>query len=115
MDIQKAKEILSILADGTNPITGEALASYDSCNQADVVRALHSVLMELDKQPKKNPQPQPRNAGKPWTTDEEERLIAEYKSSMQAYEIAKIHGRTQRAIAARLVHLDIVKQREDVQ
>ena len=55
MDIQKAKEILSILADGINPITGEALATYDSCNQADVVRALHSVLMELDKQPKKNP------------------------------------------------------------
>ena len=113
MDIQKAKEILSILADGINPITGEALATYDSCNQADVVRALHSVLMEVDKQPKKNPQPQPENAGKPWTTEEDELLLTAYRGGVKASELAKRHKRTNGSIVARLVKLGEIKERSE--
>ena len=39
MDVVRAKEILETLADGVNPMTGEILPEWDSCNQADVVRA----------------------------------------------------------------------------
>lgn len=39
MDILRAKEIVEILADGVNPMTGEILSEGDSCNQAEVVRA----------------------------------------------------------------------------
>lgn len=52
MDIERAKELLSTLADGVNPLTGEVLSDSDSCNQVEVVRALHTVLHELESLPK---------------------------------------------------------------
>lgn len=66
MDIVRAIEVLSILADGINPITGEMLPDSDSCNQVEVVRALHKVLSYLNNaeiSPTKN---KPENAGKTW-------------------------------------------------
>ena len=66
MEINRAKELLTILADGINPITGELLPDEDSCNQVEIVRALHSVIMELDnknKTPTKNTEKIPVNHG----------------------------------------------------
>lgn len=113
MEIQRAKELLYILADGINPLTGEVLPGSDSCNQADIVRALHTVLMELDKQPPKKPQNQPENASKPWTIDEEEQLLDEYRDGIKLSELAKIHKRTKGSIAARLVKLGEINERSE--
>ena len=44
MDIERAKELLSALADGVNPLTGEVLSRSDSCNQVEIFRALQTVL-----------------------------------------------------------------------
>ena len=44
MDINRAKEILSILAEGIDPTTGEILPDDSVCNKAEVVRALYAVL-----------------------------------------------------------------------
>ena len=44
MNIDRAKEILELLADGVNPLTGELLPDSDSCNQVEVVRAFHTAL-----------------------------------------------------------------------
>lgn len=113
MDIQRAKEILSILADGINPTTGEVLPDYDSCNQVDVVRALHSILIELEKQTDKKSSKQPENAGKPWTRDEDERLVIEYSSGATTIELAKMHKRTKGSISSRLVKLGEIKERNE--
>lgn len=43
MDIERAKEILRTLADGTDPLTGEVLSDDNVCNKVEVVRALHCV------------------------------------------------------------------------
>lgn len=43
------------------------------------------------------------NYGRPWTDEEEERLINEFQSGLKMTEIAKIHGRTNGSIQARLV------------
>ena len=51
MDIQRAKELLAVLSDGVNPLTGEVLPEDDSCNQVEIVRALNTVLRYLDNQP----------------------------------------------------------------
>ena len=67
MDIQRAKELLAVLSDGVNPLTGEVLPEDDSCNQVEIVRALNTVLRYLDNQPQKSAKPSPDNAGKPWT------------------------------------------------
>ena len=74
MDIQRAKELLAVLSDGVNPLTGELLPEDDSCNQVEIVRALNTVLRYLDNQPQKSAKPSPDNAGKPWTVEDEEAL-----------------------------------------
>lgn len=42
------------------------------------------------------------NSGLPWTDEEDERLVSEFQSGLKMTEIAKIHGRTNGAIQARL-------------
>lgn len=61
MDIQRAKELLTALADGLDPLTGEVLPSDHVCNKGDIVRALHCVLEALPRGQKK---PLPANNGK---------------------------------------------------
>lgn len=113
MEIQRAKELLYILADGINPLTGEILPDYDSCNQVDIVRALHAVLMELEKQPQKVQKNQPENAGKPCTSDEDTQLLHEYRSGTKTSELAKLHKRTKGSIVARLVKLGEINERSE--
>ena len=36
MDIQFAKSLLAVLADGINPFTGEPLSEGDACNNPDM-------------------------------------------------------------------------------
>ena len=110
MDIQRAKELLTVLSDGINPMTGEVLPNTDSCNQADIVRALHAVLLELDK-PQKKVRKQPGNASKRWTAEEDEQLLQAYRNGAKASELAKVHERTRTAIAARLVKLGEISDR----
>ena len=59
MDLQRAKELLSGLADGVDPLTGEVLPEDHVCNKAEIIRAFHCVLKAL---PGKPPKPQPENA-----------------------------------------------------
>ena len=44
MDINRAKEIVSALAEGVDPTTGEILPEDSVYNKGDVVRALYAVL-----------------------------------------------------------------------
>ena len=84
MDITRAKELLSALADGIDPFTGELLPQNHVCNQPEMIRAFHEVLNVIPSPKKKS---LPRNAGKPWTEIEEE------------------HGRSKGAIESRLADL----------
>lgn len=111
MDILCAKELLAALADGVNPLTGEILPDDDSCNQAEIVRALNTAVIELDKLAARKARPQPENAGKPWTEEEEERLVKEFRSGSTANEMAKLHNRSKGAVASRLVRLGLVSDK----
>ena len=46
MDIIRAKEIISTLADGIDPITGELLPAEHICNNPEVVRAFYKLLQQ---------------------------------------------------------------------
>lgn len=63
MDIKKAKDILSALAEGIDPTTGEVLPDDSVCNKAEVVRALYAVLAVCSpiEQTKKAIAKEPRN------------------------------------------------------
>ena len=103
MDIVRAKELLSALADGIDPFTGELLPQNHVCNQPEMIRAFHEVLNAVPSISKKKSLP--RNAGKPWTDIEEEKLLDEFDSGMTTSAIAKEHGRSRGAIESRLADL----------
>lgn len=109
MDILRAKEIIEGLANGVNPLTGEVLPPEDSCNQPDVVRALHAILAAL---PKKTQKAQPENAGKPWTSEDDRILTAMYDEGKTRKEICEYFKRSTGGIASRLVRLGKISDRE---
>lgn len=109
MDINRAREIIEILADGVDPTTGEVLPAESVYNSPEVIRALFTVLDATA--PAKMPtQPPRRNAGKPWTDIEDMKLRDEFASRMKISDIAKEHGRTYTAIESRLDHLGLKKK-----
>lgn len=110
MDINKAKEIIATLAEGIDPTTGEILPDNSVINKGEVVRAFYTVLKHLDeKKVKKN---MPENAGKPWTREDETLLTSLYSAGASKKEICSALQRTVTGIAARLVHLGIIEDRD---
>ena len=105
MDINEAKEIISALAEGIDPTTGEVLDSENVCNKGDIVRAFYTVLDVLDRKPQKN---MPENAGKTWTSEEEKRLRELYNSGLSKKEISSKLCRTTGSISSRLARLGLI-------
>ncbi len=108
MDLIRAKEIISALAEGIDPTTGEVLESNHVCNKAEVVRAFYTVLENL---PKAKSKFAPENTGKQWTKEDDELLIALYTSDASRRDICKALKRTIDGVAARLVRLGLIKDR----
>ena len=106
MEINRAKEILSTLAEGVDPTTGEVLPDNSVCNKGEVIRALYTVLNVLDtSKPKKE---LPQNAGKPWSTEDDERLKACFESGMTKNELCAEFERTSGSISSRLARLGLM-------
>lgn len=106
MDIKRAKEIIRILADGIDPITGELFPEDSVYNSPEVIRALFTILEAL-----RNPSARSsaQNAGNPWTDTEEDQLRNEFYSNMRITDIAREHGRSCGAIESRLERLGLKK------
>ena len=69
MDSQRAKELLTVLADGVDPLTGEGLPDNHVCNKGEIVRALHCAVEELSRRRKKRCPKTTENLGRRnWTT-----------------------------------------------
>lgn len=102
MDFERAKELLSALADGVDPFTGELLPQNHVCNQPEMIRAFHAILDASLSPPKMHSRP---NAGNRWTETEEETLLEEFDAGMTVSAIAKAHGRSRGAIESRLAGL----------
>ena len=106
MDIIRATEIVRTLANGIDPTTGEVLPAESVYNSPDVIRALFTLL-EAARVKEQHPT---RNAGKPWTEIEDDKLRDEYAAKMRIADIAKEHGRTYKAIESRLERLGLKKK-----
>ncbi len=125
MDATRAHMLISTLADGIHPNTGERFAPDSPYQQAEIVRALYCALRALeapsatplskDSSASKAPGSEKQmssmgaaskgNAGKPWTADEERELLASFDAGVLPGEIAKQHGRSIAGIEARLEKL----------
>ena len=113
MDINRAKAIISTLAEGVDPTTGEVLPDNSVCNKGEIVRALYTVLNCLDE--KKSKKNLPANAGKPWSAEEDERLLTAYRKGNSRSEISRAHQRTKGSIVARLAKLGEIIERSDIE
>ncbi|MCD8190770.1 MAG: hypothetical protein LUD78_11280 [Clostridiales bacterium] len=112
MELKRAKEILELLADGTDPLTGEQLPDDHVCNKPDVVRALHTVLRNVSEKKKRN---LPANAGQPWTEEADNALRDMYFRGCTNQEIQNFFQRTEGAISSRLVKLGLIANRDEFQ
>jgi hypothetical protein len=103
MDDSKALGIVSALANGVNPISGETFPPDSPYQSADVVRALFAAVRALEPGRRSRARSQmPVNAGKPWSEEEDRRLLGEFDNGRPINELAQAHGRTQAGIQARL-------------
>jgi hypothetical protein len=104
MDENKALAIVSALANGVNPLTGEVFPPGSPYQTADVVRALFLVqsLLESRAKPKPRSTALPGNAGKPWSTEEDQKLLQAFDRGSSVTALAEAHGRTTAGIQARL-------------
>ena len=106
----RARQILQSLVQGVDPISGEELPQETVLQRVEVLRALLAGLAALEQAAARAQRRAqlPDNVGHAWTTEEEGRLVAAFKSGDSPPSIARRHGRTLRAIEARLEKLGLI-------
>jgi hypothetical protein len=106
MDDTQAHKIISALADGCDPTTGEKVEA-SILQHGDVIRALHIAVRALETSARSKPRSSrarmPANAGKPWTEQEDRELLEKFDAGQTVAQLAQAHDRTAAGIHARLV------------
>ena len=121
MDDRQALAIVTALANGANPSTGEVFAADSPYQSPDVIRALFAAVRALEARchgavvapttpkPKAESEPRPAkadagkpNIGKPWSAEEDKQLLAAFDADKPIADIARAHGRTTNGVRARL-------------
>jgi hypothetical protein len=109
-------QLISTLAEGIDPRTGEVLPRDHLLHNPQIVRALFHAARALEREEKsaKRAASLPAKAGASWSKEEDNALIQEFDGSVPVAEIAKRQGRTQGGITSRLVRLGKIAAWEDV-
>jgi hypothetical protein len=106
MDDNKALAIVSSLANGVNPLTGEIFEADSPYQAPDVIRALYVAARALEvtnrSKVRASRARMPSNAGKPWSEQEDRELLERFDSGMSVQQLAQAHDRTVSGIQARL-------------
>jgi len=106
----KARKILHTLTQGLDPDTSKELPENSIILRTNVFRALSTAVNVLDQSEARTKRRAalPENVGMPWSSDEERQLIVEFQAGETVDAIAVKHGRTVRAIEARLERLGLL-------
>jgi DNA-binding NarL/FixJ family response regulator len=110
MQAQRARQILQSLVQGVDPFNGEDLPAGTVLQQADVLRALLAgvaAMEQLAARASRRSQ-MPQNIGRTWSATEQSALVDAFQAGEALEEIAERHGRTLRAIEARLEKLGLI-------
>lgn len=107
---QRARVVIQSLVQGVHPSSGKDLPKDSIVNEVEVTRALGTAVMAIDQVSVRLARRAqlPESVGKAWTEEEERRLRAAFNRSKPIPEIATEHGRTIRAIEARLEKLGLL-------
>ena len=111
-----ATVILKTLIEGREPGSLEPLPADSVAHRADVLRALLVAVAALERVEvrSKRRAALPDNAGHPWTTEEDSRLVSAFKAGESPQAIAERHSRTLRAIEARLQRMGLLDPEDRV-
>src|SRR5262245_5652590 len=107
MQERRARQILQALIQGVDPFDGNELPSGTVLQQADVLRALLAGVAALEQDAARATRRAqlPRNIGRSWSEEENSKLVAAFHAGEKLADVATKHGRTLRAIEARLEKL----------
>ncbi len=106
----EARQMVRLLAQGINPVTGEMLPDESPYNTPSVIRALFSVLdITDDVRTDKPPRDRPEMHGKPWTAEDRERLAAAYLTGESENSLAEVFRRTRGGIRAELIRQGLIE------
>ena len=110
MQEQRARQILQALVQGVDPFNGEDLPAGTVLQRAEVLRALLAGVAAIEQNAARASRRAqlPQNIGRAWTEEEQGSLIDAFQSGEALGEIAVRHGRTLRAIEARLEKLGLL-------
>ena len=108
---QRARAVLQSLIQGLDPETGLELPEDAVINRIEINRSMIIAVTAMEQvQARILRRAQlPESVGKTWSEDEEQQLKAEFARSEPIPLIASKHGRTIRAIEARLERLGILR------
>jgi hypothetical protein len=110
MQEQRARKILQALVEGLDPTTGGELEAGTVLQRAEVLRALLAGVAALDQVSARAQRRAllPGNVGRNWSPEEERALVTGFQAGDSLPDIAAKHGRTLRAIEARLERLGLL-------
>ena len=117
MNLVQASEVLRLLADGFDPMTGEQLPDDHVVNKREVVAALNiaSAYLEITSNPKLTKKlardNQPPNHGAPWTEKDEEFVKMQFTGGKTTTDIGKLLGRSRGSIWSKLKGLGLVEDK----
>ena len=108
---QRSKQVLQALVQGIDPDKGTELPADTVLNRVDVVRALLAAIAALEAMTARAQRRAqlPQSVGKTWSEAEEQQLKEEFTADEPVQLIASKHGRTVRAIEARLERLGLLR------
>jgi predicted transcriptional regulator len=123
MTTAEVLRILTNLAEGIDPTTGDKLPVDGLFHHPDVIRALFIAIDRVREPATAIQTPEPRavgleldrmkNAGRSWSESEITQLLDDVRSGVRLMEIARIHSRSRGAILERLVQLGFYESRDD--
>jgi hypothetical protein len=121
LDRARSLEVITTLANGIDPLTGEIFPKDHTLQHPDVVRALFGAALALQggngahgsqASPARSAVALPQKAGLPWSAEEDHELIAGFESGSSERQLSEKHQRTRNAIRARLIRLGLVAPTE---
>ena len=106
---QRARTVIQSLVQGVDPETGDELPKNSIVNRIEVNRALSTSILAINQMTARLARrvQLPESVGKTWTEDEEQMFTDEFNAGDPPSLMATEHGRTIRAIEARLEKLGL--------
>lgn len=107
MQLESALPIVKALADGVNPVTGEAYPEHSPYAEPRALRALFTAvdIMQREVDKSRRRERLPANFGKPWEEGEDRDIAVAFDAGTSIADMARKHARTQGSIRLRLEKL----------